>query len=139
MTTTLALLCACAGTPGPGDAGYAYNVEGVYAGRLLVDGERFDARAELSTMRSGRVRGTFRVVAPLEIDATVDGVVLEDLLRFNLRYGSSQRGADGRPCEGSIEGVLSVERGGGVFEGPVTITDCGDSFVGRLSFRRQSP
>jgi hypothetical protein len=127
------LLVACAGTPGPGDRGYAYNLDGVYAGRLTVEDQRFDATLDLRTARGGRVRGSFEVSAPLEIGGRVDGTLLDDLLRVALSYESS----DGQACQSRIEGILTVERGGGVVDGPVTITDCGDALAGRMSFRRQ--
>lgn len=126
----------CAGTPGPGDSGYAYNVEGLYRGRLMVEGSPFDATLDLRTASGGRVRGSFRVSAPLEIDGDVAGTIVDDLLRLTLTYASTGQAAAGRPCEGHIEGILSVTAGGGILDGPVTITDCGDSLPGSMSFRR---
>lgn len=133
--TAFALATACAGSPGPGDSGYAYNVEGLYAGRLMVEGEPFDATLELSTSRGGRVRGSFEVRAPLEIAGEVEGTVVDDLLRVTLTYDNTD--ADARvSCESRIEGILTVTPGGSVVDGPVTITDCGDALAGRMSFRR---
>lgn len=134
-----ALAAGCAGTPGPGESGYAYNVDGTYTGRLTVQAEPFDATLELGTGRGGRVLGSFEVSAPLEIDGHVDGTLLDDLLRVALTYESDQEDAGGRPCQSRIEGILTVERGGAVIDGPVTIEDCGDSLPGRMSFRRQVP
>jgi len=131
-----ASIWACAGTPGPGQEGYAYNVDGLYAGRLMVDGEPFDGTLELRTGRGGRVRGSFSVRAPLEIEGRVEGSVVDDLLRVTLTYESAARGAGGQACESRIEGILTVTAGGDIFEGPVTITDCGDALPGRMSFRR---
>jgi hypothetical protein len=127
---------ACAGSPGPGQSGYPYNVDGLYTGRLTVESERFDAALRLETARGGRVRGSFTVSAPLEIEGRVAGTLIDDLLRVTLTYASANRGA-GSTCTSSIEGILSVERGGGIVDGPVTITDCGDALAGRMSFRRQ--
>ena len=126
------LLAACGGGPGPGDPGYPYNLVGVYTGRLTVEGEAFDAELDLSTSRGGRVRGTFRVRQPLEIDGRAEGTVIDDLLRLTVTYRSDGR-AD---CDGRVEGILTVETGGGVIEGPVTIADCDDALSGRMSFRR---
>jgi len=124
-------LAACAGTPGPGDPGYAFNVVGPYSGRFLIDDQPFDATLQLQTSGGGRVRGAFRVVEPFEIDGRVEGVIVAQLLRLTVSY----RNADG--CDGRIEGILTVERGGGTVEGPVTVTDCGDPIAGRMSFRRR--
>lgn len=132
-----ALAAACAGGPGPGASGYPYNVQGSYAGRLTVEGERFDATLRLETSRGGRVRGSFAVSAPLEIDGRVEGTLIDDLLRIDVAYAGAPTRASGVPCDNHIEGILSVSRGGGTVEGPVTITDCGDPLAGRMSFRRQ--
>lgn len=133
LSLTMALLlAACGGGPGPGDPGYPYNLAGVYTGRLTVEGEAFDAELELSTSRGGRVRGTFRVRHPLQIDGRAEGTVIDDLLRLTVTYRS-----DGRTdCDGRVEGILTVEAGGGVIEGPVTIADCDDALSGRMNFRR---
>jgi hypothetical protein len=133
---TAILMTACAGSPGPGQSGYPYNVDGLYAGRLTVEDQRFDATLQLETARGGRVRGSFTVSAPLEIEGRVNGMLVDDLLRLTLSYASADRSA-GRACTSSIEGILNVERGGAVVDGPITITDCGDALPGRMSFRRQ--
>jgi hypothetical protein len=62
--------------------------------------------------------------------------VLDDLLRVTLTYESAGQTGSGSACEGRIEGILSVSAGGGTVDGPVTITDCGDSLPGSMSFRR---
>lgn len=131
---TVFALAACAGTPGPGDAGYAYNVNGHYVGTLVVERERFDATLDLDTRPGGGVRGSFDVRAPLEITGSVEGAVVEDLLRLTLTY--EREGGTPRGCESRIEGILTVTPGGSVLDGAVTITDCGDALAGRMSFRR---
>ena len=138
MIAALLLATACAGGPGPGDSRYEYNVDGRYTGRLMVDGEPFDATLEVRTLPGGRVRGTYSVRAPLEIEGDVDGRVIDDVVRLTLRYeGSGGDASDA--CPGIVDGVLSVSRGGGVVEGPVTIDDCGSVLPGRMSFRRVPP
>lgn len=122
----------CATVPGPGDPGYPYNVEGAYDGRLVFDGQPFDARVRLRTRPGGRVDGALRVVPPVAIEGKVTGAVRDDLLRISVTYRSSG------DCDGRIEGILTVERGGGVIEGPVTVTDCADPVAGRMSFRRRT-
>jgi hypothetical protein len=54
-------LAACAGTPGPGDSGYAYNVEGDNDGVATVDGQAFSGPMQLSTAPGGIVTGSYRV------------------------------------------------------------------------------
>lgn len=137
-TAAALLVAACAGSAGPGRSGYPYNVDGLYGGLLRVESERFDAKLRLETSRGGRVRGSFTVSAPLEIEGQVTGTLVDDLLRLTLTYENADRSA-GRTCRSSIEGILSVERGGGTVEGPVTITDCDDALAGRMSFRRDDP
>jgi hypothetical protein len=127
-----ASLTACAGGPRPGDAGYPYNASGRYTGRLMVQGEPFDAQLDLRTGPGGRVRGSFKVAQPLAIDGGVDGRVIDDLLRITIAYVKGAQGG----CPGKVEGILTVQRGGGIIEGPVTISDCDDQLPGRMSFRR---
>jgi len=130
LTVIILALTACAGTPGPGDSGYPFNVAGPYSGRFLIDNQPFDATLQLQTSGGGRVRGAFRVVAPFDIEGRVEGAIADELLRITVLY----RNTDG--CDGRIEGILTVARGGGTFEGPVTVTDCGDPIAGQMSFRR---
>ena len=135
MIAAVVLATACAGGPRPGDAGYAYNVDGLYSGRVMVDGEPFDATLELGTSVGGRVRGSFGVRAPLSIEGEVEGRVVDDLVRLTLTYEGA--GGDGATaCEGRLDGILTVSPGGDVLDGPVTISDCGDAIAGRVSFRR---
>jgi hypothetical protein len=121
---------ACATAPGPGAPGYPYNVSGAYAGRLHIDDQPFDATLRLRIVPGGRVDGMLRVVSPVEIEGQVRGNVLDDLLRLTIGYRSRAG------CEGRIDGILTVERGGALVEGPVTVTDCGERIAGRMSFRR---
>jgi len=126
-----AWLSACAGTavPGPGETGYPYNVSGSYEGRFVFDGQPFDASLQLRTDAGGHVRGAFLIARPVNIEGRAEGVVVDDLLRLTVTY----RGADG--CDGTVEGILTIEAGGAAFEGPVTVTDCAPPVAGRMSFR----
>lgn len=116
--------------PGPGDPGYPFNVSGAYQGRFLFDGQPFDATMNLRIGGGGRVRGAFRVGAPVELDGPVEGAVIEDMLRLTVRY----RAGDG--CEAEVEGILTIESGGNVIEGPVTVMGCGAPTAGTMAFRR---
>lgn len=126
-----ASLFACHGGSAarPGDTGYPFNVRGSYEGRLVFDGQPFDASLQLSTDSQGRVRGAFVVARPVTIEGRAEGVVIDDLLRLTVTYRSSNG------CDGTVEGILSVEPGGGSFEGPVTVRDCAPPVAGRMSFR----
>ena len=126
----LVAISACAANPGPGQAGYAFNLDGRYTGRVFFAGDPFDATIELDTVRGGAVSGTFEVRSPVLIDGRVEGVVLDDLFRVRVLYQSPGG------CDGSMEGVLSIAEGGDTFEGPVTVRDCGEPIAGRLAFER---
>ena len=127
LAASLALAaCATVGQTGGVD------VTGDYSGRLVVGGESFDAELELDRAGDRGVRGRFLVREPYEIDGSVEGALVDDLLRITVTYRSGQQAN----CPGRIEGILNVDAGGEVIEGPATISDCGDSLAGRLSFRR---
>ena len=80
--------------------------------------------------RNGSLSGTMRVVAPFRLDGSVQGRQIDDVVRIQVMYENE----DG--CDGRIEGVLDVARGGNSATGPVTIDDCGAPTAGTLSFRR---
>ncbi len=128
------LVCAttsCATAPKPGDHSYAFNVAGSYAGRFTFDNQRFDATLQLRTHSGGEVTGGFRVSAPVEIDGGAVGAIVDNLLRLAITYRSPAG------CDGRIEGILTIEEGGTIIDGPVTVTDCGAPVAGRMSFRRR--
>ena len=127
-----AVLAGCAGTPGPGQTGYPFNLDGSYTGRVFFAGDPFDATLDLDTSGDGAVQGTFRVSAPVSISGPVEGVIVDNLLRLTISYRSPGG------CDGSMEGVLTIEPGGETVEGPVTVRDCGEPIAGRLGFRRRS-
>jgi len=68
----------------------------------------------------------------VDIEGRAEGTIVDDLLRLTITY------RDARDCDSRIEGILSVERGGGVIAGPVTVDDCGAEVPGRMDFRAQS-
>ena len=76
---SLAMLAACAGTPGPGDSGYPYNVAGPYTGQFVVDGEALPSTIQLQTHAGGVVTGSFNV-SPLGISGELEGTVIGDQL-----------------------------------------------------------
>jgi len=127
----LIALAACAAGPGPGEPSYPFNVVGTYVGRFIFSGQPFDATLQLRTGGGGRVRGGFRITDPVVIDGRAEGVIIDDLLRLTVSY----RSEDG--CDSRVEGILTIERGGSIIDGPVTVTDCGEPVAGTMSFRRR--
>lgn len=127
------VLSGCATTPRPGDPGYPYNVNGPYQGRFLFDGQPFDATMDLRVGGGGRVRGAFRVGAPVELEGPVEGAIVDDLLRITVRYTA------GDGCEAELEGILTVRAGGTTIEGPITVSGCGAPTSGTMAFRRVAP
>ena len=129
----LTALHACAGTPGPGDSGYAYNVNGEYIGSVSVEGEAFNGSLELTTAPGGVVSGTYRITQPVQLGGGVEGTLLNDQLSIRMRYGNNPlTGCSG----GTMTGTLAVAEGGASLSGPVTIDDCGLVLDGSVSFRR---
>lgn len=123
-------LVSCGGTtPAPGDAGYPNSVSGSYVGRLVIEGNPFDATLQLRSASGGRVTGALRVADPITIEGRVEGVVIDDLLRITISYRSPEG------CDGSIEGILTVAERGGALDGPVTVDDCAAPVAGRMTFR----
>lgn len=121
---------ACA-TGGPdGIVASAYAPRGAYTGRLTVGSQSFTGALSLRTTDDGRVGGSLRILAPLNIDGSVRGRVIDDLLRITITY----TGAD--DCESRIEGILTVARGADAIDGPVTVHDCSGSIAGSMSFGR---
>jgi hypothetical protein len=133
MATWISVLSACASAPGPGDPGYGFNLEGRYEGRVHLDDQPFDALLSLTTEPDGRVRGTFRVRDGVALDGQVEGVIVDDLLRIRITYVSPGG------CDGSMDGVLTIEPGGIALDGPVAVRDCTGPASGRLAFRRRQP
>jgi len=129
----LVTLASCATARRPGDSGYEYNVNGSYGGRFFIDDNPFDATLQLRTRGGGAVNGALRVTSPVQIDGSATGTVVDDLLRLTVTYRSPEG------CDGRIEGILSITTGGGVIDGPITVTDCQGRYPGTMSFRRRDP
>ena len=82
-----ALVVGCAGTPGPGDAGYPYNVDGDYSGSLMVAGLTMTGTIGVSTQPGGMVTGTVSVNRPIQINGTLNGTLAGDQLTVGIAYG----------------------------------------------------
>lgn len=128
MTVVVVVLGGCAAA---GRAAPAGGVGGFYAGSLFVDGRPFGATLNVRSSGPNRIRGAFGTSSPVSIEGTVEGAVIDDLLRIRVEY----RTPDG--CEGLIQGILDVDRDGGALEGPVTVSDCQEPVAARLVLRRR--
>ena len=98
---------------------------------MHLDDQPFTAVLTLSTEPGGRVHGFFRVRDGVSIDGRAEGVIVDDLLRLRITYSS------GGGCEGSMEGVLTIDAGGAALDGPVAVRDCSGAVSGRLAVRRR--
>lgn len=128
---TLAL--ACAGTPGPGEAGYPYNLTGSYAGQIIVEGMAFSFEMDLRTEPGGALQGTYAVTDPISMSGDVAGSIVADTARFSLEYVNPMDG-----CGGTLDGTGAVESGGGNLNGRVRVNDsCNGYLAGTFSTRKQ--
>lgn len=126
----LAVLAACAGNPGPGDPGYAFNVSGDYSGQFLVEGQGISATLSLQTAPGGVVSGQV-AVPEMGISAEIQGMVVGNQLTLRMSYHNPTT-----QCDGLGEGTATVAEGGAAFSGPMTVTECGQSMGASFSFRR---
>ncbi|MFQ5680344.1 MAG: hypothetical protein ACE5HP_12905 [Gemmatimonadota bacterium] len=125
----LPLLLACAGNPAPGQAGYAYNVEGDYSAEFVAEGTTYAGTAVLGTAPGGAVTGEFQITEPTGVTGTIAGTLTADQLALEMDFEIPDIG-----CSGSASGTLTVAEGGDSAEGEVEIqADC-DS-PGRATFR----
>ena len=126
------LLGACAGNPGPGEAGYAYNLTGTYSGTLDVEGMLFSTVLELNTAPGGSVTGSFTATGMGPVSGEVTGTIAEDTFVFQVRYDRTAEG-----CSGVLSGRATIPTGGGEFSSSVGIDDsCDGSLAGYLRVSR---
>ena len=125
-------LGACAGNPGPGESGYAYNLTGTYSGTLDVEGMLFSAVLELNTAPGGAVTGTFTATGMSPVSGDITGTITEDAFVFRIRYNRTAEG-----CSGVLSGRATIPTGGGEFTSSVGIDDnCDGSLAGYLRVTR---
>lgn len=127
---SLALLAACAGTPGPGDSGYMYNVIGPYTGQFVVDGQPLPGTLQLDTGSGGVVMGTFGVPM-MGITGELEGLVVDDQLTFTGNYNNPETG-----CDGVAEVTATIEEGGTAIRGRIEVSECGQFLSGTVRFSR---
>ena len=89
LLVLVAILVGCAGSPGPGDAGYPYNVAGDYSGSLTVAGVTMTGTIQVSTQPGGAVTGTVSVNRPIQINGTLNGTLAGDQLTVGIAYGNN--------------------------------------------------
>lgn len=114
-------LAACAGNPAPGEEGYPYNVSGEYRAEFVdSDGATYVGTMRLATSPGGAVDGEMRLEEPMAIAGTVEGTLLENVLRLSVAYEIPDAG-----CVGDATGSGTVAEGGATVEGELQITsDC---------------
>lgn len=124
------LIAACAGTPGPGEPGYAYNATGEYAGDFVVDGQPIGATLQLETAPGGAVTGSFRV-PDMGLRGQITGSVVGNQFTFEATYHNPESG-----CDGVARSTATIGEGGTTIEGPLSVDECGQSLGGSMRFRR---
>jgi len=127
------LVVGCAGSPGPGDAGYPYNVAGDYSGSLTVAGVTMTGTIQVSTQPGGGVTGTVSVNRPIQINGTLNGTLAGDQLTVGIAYGNNPAtGCSG----GTMDGALTISEHGATISGAVKISDCGEILDATIDFSR---
>ena len=125
-------ILACAGNPGPGEPGFAFNLQGSYAGRVMVEGQAFGVEMDLRTLEGGALEGRYRVTSPVQMSGPITGALAADSVTFRLNYENPMDG-----CDGILEGRGTVSDGGGEFTVNADVNDsCGGFLGGTFSFRR---
>ena len=125
-------LWACAANPGPGEAGYPFNLSGAYEGEFVVDGMPFGVGMEVRTGAGGALEGTYEVTDPVNMTGSVTGSIVADSVTFTIEYLNPMDG-----CGGILDGKGRVEEGGGAFSGRARVNDsCGGSLSGTFALRR---
>ena len=129
-----AAITSCAGTPGPGDAGYPYNVEGAYNGSITVNGVPFAGNLTVEIGEGGVVRGTFNVTQPAALEVRLTGTVVGNELTAEMSYDGNP--ATGCTTPGTVTGTLIIADGGAELSGPVTVQECGQTLPASAQFTR---
>ena len=123
---------ACAGTPGPGQADYPFNLSGAYAGEMAVEGQYFSVGMDVQTRQGGDLAGTYEVTSPVSMSGEVTGSVQADTVRFSLNYMNPMDG-----CGGTVDGTGTIEEGGGAFSGRMRVNDsCAGYISGTFSLKK---
>ena len=133
LLVLVTILVGCAGSPGPGDAGYPYNVAGDYSGSLTVAGVTMTGTIRVNTQPGGSVTGTVSVNRPIQINGTLNGTLMGDQLTVGIAYGNNPAtGCSG----GTMDGALTISEHGANISGAVKIADCGEILDATIDFSR---
>jgi len=125
---------ACAGTPGPGDPEYPFNLSGTYAGEIYVEGMAFSLEMDLRTRPGGEFGGTYAVTSPVSMTGDVSGTLAADTALFSLEYVNPMDG-----CGGTLNGTGTVSAGAAEFTGRVRVNDdCNGYLSGTFSTRKRA-
>ena len=127
-------IAACAGTPGPGDSGYPYNVAGTYTGTIVVDGTPFRGLLDVEIGDRGAVQGNLRVTQPAAMVVRLTGTLVGNELSVEMNYDNNP--ATGCATGGTATGTLTIVEGGGELSGPVTIRECGQVLAASFQLTR---
>jgi hypothetical protein len=132
VAALVAITWACAGTPGPGDTEYLFNLFGPYAGEVVVEGTAFSFEADIETHSGGGFDGSYVFTSPVSMSGPLVGTIIADTARFSLDYVNPSDG-----CGGNLDATGTVEPGGGSLAGRVRVNDSCNGYVsGTFSLTR---
>jgi hypothetical protein len=133
VAALVAVTWACAGTPGPGDTDYPFNLLGAYRGQVTVEGMAFSVELDVQTHSGGGFDGSYVVTNPVNMSGPLVGTIIADTARFSLDYVNPSDG-----CGGNLDATGTVESGGGSFAGRVRVNDsCSGYLSGTFSVARR--
>jgi hypothetical protein len=132
VAALVAVTWACAGTPGPGDTDYPFNLLGTYTGEVVVEGTAFSFEMDVQTHSGGGFDGSYVVTSPVGMSGPLVGTLVADTARFSLDYVNPSDG-----CGGNLDATGTVEPGGGSLAGRVRVNDsCNGYLSGTFSVTR---
>ena len=132
VAALVAVTWACAGTPGPGDTDYPFNLLGTYTGEGVVEGTAFSFEMDIQTHSGGGFDGSYVVTSPVSMSGPLVGTIVADTAQFSLDYVNSSDG-----CGGNLDATGTVEPGGGSLAGRVRVNDsCSGYLSGTFSVAR---
>jgi len=127
------MAAACAGNPGPGEPGYPFNLQGVYSGEVLIEGEAYGVTMDLATGPGGVLDGSYQVTSPIRMAGSLNGALVADTVTFTLSYTNPMDG-----CGGTLDGTGTVAEGRQSFSGRASVNDsCGGYLSGTFMMRRE--
>jgi len=131
---TVAVIAACSGNPMPGDAGYPYNMTGMYDASVETLGTVYAGPAEIATSPGGIIYGKIELDGPESVTGDLEGTISGDTLTWESHYER----AGG--CTGLISGVGIIAEGGGSVSGDAVVADdcLGDMFDAVFDISRKT-